>query len=737
VALRLNDIEAAFRLKADQGLKALDGIVEKSKAADRGLKGLTDTANKVGAGLIGLGGTITAAFAFAIRGAAAEAESLAQLEGTVNSTGASFEKQRGRIDSFIQTLAQTTKFSDDQLIPALNRAILATNDVDKGFRAAELGAKIAAAGFGSLETNSTLIARLMNGQATAIGRLIPEFRDLDERLEAGATEAGIAAEALARLNAIAANAPSPQPLQQLTKAVGELGDAVGATALESITPFVVGLTKGVEAVEAFAKTTSGRVVTNVVLIAGVIATLAGGLLLLVGQLATAAAAIGAAGGFTLALSAASAAGGVLAAVFSPAGAVIAGLIALAVFVAKASIELNKLSKASDEARDKAFAAPRLAQFNAELNDLKGTLKQLEDGTLSITEAQKEFNRFGLQTEEQARQRIDTLGQIVARLGEEATAQKDAAKADADRLAADAEGKRIAATIAALEAEKQKRIELEVLQEKFAALEQKRGEALVAKTVPGVPEPPPQEGFADAGLKELTAPGPVIPPGTIEDLTTTEDLFKSNAEAAAALARADEDLTASLEAAAAPTQAANEQAQAFEKTLLNLTAAALDGAAALAANFAVDLASGFQNAGENAKRFFQQLISDVTRAIAKALILQAIIGAVGGGSRIGRILGGLFQDPTADQQARFEGQRFVDLFFQGVTREMGNARDRIDASLTENRQLVENRGRATSVIVTEASPETTVEFTDRKVEPRVRARARQRTGTTLDAVGNPN
>lgn len=738
--IRLNDIESAFRLAAEQGLKALDLIAQKSAAGTKELnkldKASTDTAKsiqKIGVGLSTFGASLSTALGFAVAGAERENESLRQLEGTVNSTGQSFDKNRARILSFVDGLATATKFSDDEIVPAFNRAVVATNDIDKAMRATELGVKLAAAGFGTLQGNAALVAKVLDGQVRALGRVIPEFSDLEERIEAGASEADLAAEALGRLERIASSIKPPSGLQQLSGQIGELKDAIGNAVIGALEPLLPALTKAVEFLVKFAETGLGKVVIGGSAFAAILATIGGALLIFAGQVVIASTAISGPGGATIALAKLTGGLASLGNLLLTSGPVLAGIAALAIFVGKAVIELNKLSKASDEARDKAFQAPRIAQFTAELNVLRSTIDDLRDGTISASEAQKEFDRFGVAGIDAAEQRVEALGRIIARLKDEKKASDDLAKANEDRAKSKAEKDRVDAVIIELEREKQKRIELDILQEQFAEKELERGKKLAGQVKPiELPplEPGPLEPLQvqnqepiDIGLKELNADADIF----IEKTGTLEERVTALAEKELDAAAGGEAMRRSLEVAA-------EQAAAFEGQLIGLVAGALDGLAQLGANFAVDLVDSFSEAGKNAQRFFANLGKQLLNAIAKALILQSIIGAIGGGSGIGRLLGGLFQDAHADQLARFEGQRFVDLFFQGVTREFSNTRDQVDLALADNRDVVAERGNPISVVVNEASPETTVEFTDRLVEPRVRARARQRS-TRGDLTGS--
>lgn len=732
MATKLNDIEVAFRLKGEQGLRALDQIVDKSQKAQRSFEGFAESARGIGLGFAAVGAAITATLGLAVRGAEQEAEALRQLQGTVEATGDSFAARRGQIDSFVAGLAKATKFTDDEIIPALNRAVIATGNLDDGFRAAELGTKLAAAGFGSLEANAALVARLLEGQVGAIGRVIPEFRDLEERLEAGATESELAAEALLRLQNVADNIQAPSGIQQFNKAIGELNDAVGAAVITALGPLVVKLTESIEAFTRFAESGPGKVTVALVAFSGIILTVAGSLAFFIAQFAIAVPAITA---FSARIGLATTATRIFGTTLTFLSGPIGIILALGTAVAGLAVHFNNLSRAADEARDKTFQSDRLTQFTAELKELQKTIVAFNSGLISAGEAEKVFHKFGVANREEAGKRSEALVGIIARLEEEKKAAAEASNADTNLATAKQDN--IEATIAKLQKEKEERIALDLAQEEFLRRELERGKKLAGQVVSATPELPPQEGFGGQGLGQEE---PATPLPDFQAITTDIKLFEEGAgaleERLNALAEAEQraasggvDMTASFDLAA-------EQAARFEAQLIGLVAGAIDGLATLGANFAVDMIDSFDQAGKNAQRFFANLGKQIVGAIAKALILNAILGSIGGVNvGFGKKLSDLFQDPRADQLARFEGQRFVDLFFQGVTREMGNARDRMDSSLTDNRDLTENRGKPTSIIVTEASPETTVEFTDRKVEPRVRQRARQRTGNVDTPFGS--
>lgn len=728
MAVRLNDIEVAFRLHAEKALRDFDAIAETAKDVDKKISGLTGTLDKIGTRLTVFGAAITGAFALAAKGAEEEAKALRQLEGTVNSTGASFEDNAASIDQFITSLSSATGFTDEDLVPALNRAVVATNDLDKGMRAADLGAKLAAAGFGSLEGNAALVARLFEGQVQAIGRLIPSFRDLEERLAAGETEATLAAEALGRLQRIADTLEAPSSLQLMTNQLGELKDAAGFAVIEGLDPFFQAVTKGARALTEFAESGTGKVVLTATAVAGGLSLIAGGALLLTSQLITAGAQVVAfATKFGLAQKAMQAFGLLL----SPGGLVIGGLIALAFFVAKSIIELNKLSKASDEARDRAFKAPRLQQFTAEMNALRGVVNQLEAGTISAAEAQKVFNRFGVENEEQARRRIDQLDGIVDRLKLEKDATDDLREAQEEQAKATAEQEELEKKLNERSRERIENIKLEIAEEeRLAEARAKFQEVGVLDPVlPASDLTPDIDAAAQQGLDALRATDELFAgsggTGALDPLLEGADIFIEKT------GTIEERLDALGESEGPSTvveqlELANAQAVAFNNELIGIALGGADALATGIVEFGSDLATSFDEAGKNAAKFFRRLIGDLIKAISKAVILQGLIGSPGG--PVGGLIGSLFQDPVADQLARFEGSRFSDLFFQGMFREFNTARERMDVALADNRDLVASNSRNLTAIVNQATPETTVEFTDRQIEPRIRQRSGQRTSS---------
>lgn len=387
-----------------------------------------------------------------------------------------------------------------------------------------------------------------------------------------------------------------------------------------------------------------------------------------------------------------------------------GLILVLGLLAKFAIDLNRISAETEKINDAIAKAPALAKARAESAALAGTVRQLEAGTLSAAEAQEEFNRFGLESVEQARQRIDVLDGVIDRLTREKAAEDAANKSKSDRLALEKE------LIDRAES-RRKAAEIEIAEEEAL---RKFQESLPPAVLPAA-EQPPAEGIGGLeGLDKLNKALPTLKT-SITDLFDAADL--GGAKFVLVLSEAEKKLIAAGEASAR-----------FEQHIAGLAAGALEGLATLGGDVLVDIGNGFRNAGEIARSFFSRLFVDLGKAIIRALILKAILAAVGGPtSFIGKALGGLFQDPTADLFARFEGRRFADLFFEGVNQQVGAVQSRLETTLEENRDVRDTQDRPFNVLVNEASPETTVEITDRKIEPRVRERAAQRTTSTTPTL----
>lgn len=122
-------------------------------------------------------------------------------------------------------------------------------------------------------------------------------------------------------------------------------------------------------------------------------------------------------------------------------------------------------------------------------------------------------------------------------------------------------------------------------------------------------------------------------------------------------------------------------------------------------------------------FLKSLLVGLAKAIAQALILNAIISATGGPlGFFGKLFGKLYDNPTLDAFAGSEGRRWGMLFGRGARAAMlgtsfaGIAAQPAVAPAPQN-------GTRPTIVVHEPGPLTKVEFTDRAVIPRLRQRLR--------------
>jgi hypothetical protein len=141
-----------------------------------------------------------------------------------------------------------------------------------------------------------------------------------------------------------------------------------------------------------------------------------------------------------------------------------------------------------------------------------------------------------------------------------------------------------------------------------------------------------------------------------------------------------------------------------------------------------LAQAFGKATSAAGKFFQGLLAQLAAAIAKALILKAILSIFGTGPTpsFSELLTGGFQSPGPDFFARYEGGRFANLFMQGVNRQMAPVAAGAATGMAPGE--VSERGFQFEPIVeiNEANEMTYVRIYDEHYEPRRKELADQET-----------
>jgi TP901 family phage tail tape measure protein len=138
-----------------------------------------------------------------------------------------------------------------------------------------------------------------------------------------------------------------------------------------------------------------------------------------------------------------------------------------------------------------------------------------------------------------------------------------------------------------------------------------------------------------------------------------------------------------------------------------------------------IVKAFDKAGNAVVSFFGRLLADLASAIARALVLATILSAFGlaGGQTFGQLfkgaLTGHFQDVRPDWWARGEGGRILDLFAQGMQREVPQMSGVTGAEGEADGLGEGGAGARFKIVVENPSPMTKVRVYDEWFEERAR------------------
>jgi hypothetical protein len=99
----------------------------------------------------------------------ADEKAAKSLELQLKNTGYAFAAPS--VEYYIANLQKTTGVLDDELRPALQRLLTVTGSITQSQKALTTALDLSAAGYGSVESISTILAKAYAGQTTALGRL--------------------------------------------------------------------------------------------------------------------------------------------------------------------------------------------------------------------------------------------------------------------------------------------------------------------------------------------------------------------------------------------------------------------------------------------------------------------------------------------------------------------------------------------------------------------------------------
>ncbi len=153
---------------AKQATDDLDKLKKKGKQTEKGMNALGKSAAGVKTQLTGLiGGALLARFA------AQSIQLSAQVERSFNAIGKQMEsmglaadQHLPRVESFIDSLEETTGVLVQDATPAFQKFLGITKDVDGAMFAVKLSADLTNAGLGDMRTNGERLANLLQGEVT-------------------------------------------------------------------------------------------------------------------------------------------------------------------------------------------------------------------------------------------------------------------------------------------------------------------------------------------------------------------------------------------------------------------------------------------------------------------------------------------------------------------------------------------------------------------------------------------
>jgi hypothetical protein len=174
-------------------------VTTAAKKAEGGVESFATKAKNLLAPLaaLGIGAALGGFFKKAIEEALEGEQSMQRMKTAVQNAGTSFEQMRPKIDSTIADLTRLTVYTDDQLMAAFSDMTVQTGDAKGALSNLGLAADLAAAKSIPLETASSAIGKAMEGNTTALQKLIPELKgssdimgDLRLKVEGTAVQMG-------------------------------------------------------------------------------------------------------------------------------------------------------------------------------------------------------------------------------------------------------------------------------------------------------------------------------------------------------------------------------------------------------------------------------------------------------------------------------------------------------------------------------------------------------------------
>jgi hypothetical protein len=232
----MNDMAKKFNDSMQKNIKATEELKNKS-ALNFG------EVNKLFIKYLGPA-ALAGGFIYAISQSAEAEKALNSLKSAVEISGGAWEKLAQPMQEYAQQLAESTTFTDEEVMDVMQRLITVTGDNEKGWKSASLALDMASTGMISVEGAAKGISMAMEGNVEALGRLIPELKGINLKHLEGASAAQKSAYAMELLQekfggrAMAEVNTYAGQFKQFKKNIDELAEGIGDLLLPALTSLI-------------------------------------------------------------------------------------------------------------------------------------------------------------------------------------------------------------------------------------------------------------------------------------------------------------------------------------------------------------------------------------------------------------------------------------------------------------------------------------------------------------------
>jgi len=248
--------------------KGLDDIGAKAGKTKSSFSGLSGEAGSLVKSLLPFASAaaIGAFFTSAVRGAEEQNEAFRRLRGTLEGNGQSWDKNKSSVESWVNSIQSSTRFSDTQAITTLDKLTRVTGSLTQAQKASQLAMNLSVASGMDLGQATTTVTDLLNGNQRALIQLNREYGSLTG-------EAKTTQEALDILDGkLAGAAEKSEGLTdssaKLSNAFGQFKDVIGNAVIPVLIPMVNFVTKIIQSFEQMGLVVAGQAAKLVVTFSG-------------------------------------------------------------------------------------------------------------------------------------------------------------------------------------------------------------------------------------------------------------------------------------------------------------------------------------------------------------------------------------------------------------------------------------------------------------------------------------